>query len=84
MAAEDLTFKERFWDVICEYDMLLKVGLSLSIMLLILLLIVTPWIPRDSPGFIILVLDLVLLVPLIGFLIYLIWRCRSRERRDRF
>lgn len=84
MARLDSDFRRRFWDVMCDHRDLLKIALSLCVMLLILVLIVTPWIPRDSPGFVILVIDVALLVPLIVFLVYLIRRCGSRTREDRF
>lgn len=77
-------FRERFWDVMCDYQDLLKIALSLCVMLLILVVIVIPWIPRDSPGYVVLVIDIVLLIPLIAFLLYLIWRCRTRTRKERF
>lgn len=74
----------RFWDVVCDYDELLKAAMSIDAVLLLALLLASPGIERGSASFVILVFNVAVLVPLLAVTLYLILRCRRRERPERF
>lgn len=74
----------RFWDVVCDYDELLKGALSIDAVLLLALLLASPGIERGSASFVILVLNVALLVPLLFVTLYLLLWCRRRDRPERF
>ena len=77
-------FWRQFWDIVCDYDDLMKVGLGALFLLGSLLLLALPGIPRGSSSFVILIMNLTILVPLIGVMLILIWRCQHRTRERRF
>ena len=80
----DDDFWVRFWDIICKYEWTLKAALSINLMLLMLLLLASPRIEPGTDSHVIMIFNLVLLVPLLVFTLYLVLRCRRRTRVDRF
>lgn len=77
-------FRTRFWDVVCEYDELVKAALSIDVVLLLALVLASPGIERGSASFIILVFNVALLVPLFLVTLSILLGCRRRDRPDRF
>ena len=77
-------FWVRFWDVICDHEGLVKLAVAINITLLLLLLLASPGIEPGTDSHVILVFNVVLLAPLLLFTVFLLWRCKRRDRPDRF
>lgn len=79
MSAPEKDFSERFWDIICEREALLKVALAFSVFILVALLLAAPGISQGSASYVIMIVDIALLAPVLVVVLFLLWRCRNRE-----
>jgi len=75
---------DAFWDVICDYEGIIRAALSINLFLILLGLLAVPGVERGTASFVILVVDFVLLIPLFLVTLFLYWRCRTYVSEGRF
>jgi len=74
----------RFWDIVCDYQTVLKGAIGVYAILLVLLVLALPGIERGTGSFVILVVDFVLLGVAFAVTAGLAWKCARRKRKRRF
>jgi len=77
-------FRRRFWDILCDYDHLVKLVLAMSVLMMVMLALAARGISTDSSAFVVLVIDLVFLVPMFVLAIAALVRCNRRDPDDWF
>ncbi|MFB6138218.1 MAG: hypothetical protein ABEJ42_07780 [Halobacteriaceae archaeon] len=78
------SFRERFWDVICEYESFVKLALAIDVTILLLLLIAAQGIRPGTAAYVILVVDFAILAPLLAVTLFVLWRCSHFQPGTRF
>jgi len=73
-------FTERFWEWTCEFRMQFYLLLVLDIVLLVVSLGVLPFLEPGSAAYVLAWLDVGLFSVVLSPLLYIQYRCRSRER----
>lgn len=81
---EEPPFRTRFWNVICQYEFLIRFGLAVDVTILIFLIIASFGVDPTDSGYYILVVDFVILVPLLGVTLFVLYRCSRHTAGSRF
>lgn len=78
------SFRKRFWDVVCEYEALVKLAMGINVTILVLLLIAVPGIRPGTAEYVILIVDFVILAPLLVLTGFVLYRCSRYQPGTRF
>ena len=76
------TFKNRFWERVRDYELVLQLFFVADLLFLVLALVTYPFVDPGSAAHVLVVLDLIIFAVLLVPLAYFLYQCRKRQLQE--